>query len=58
MMDSIAGAAMNMSAAQFSVQYSMAMERKAMDSMEMAAQELLEMLPPVPAKGQYIDTYA
>lgn len=58
MMDAIAGAAMNMSAAQFAVQYSTAMERKAMDTMEMAAQELLEMLPPAPAKGQYIDTYA
>nr|WP_325186586.1 YjfB family protein [uncultured Oscillibacter sp.] len=58
MMDAIASASMNMSAAQFSVQYSMAMERKAMDTMEMAAQELLEMLPAVPAKGQYIDTYA
>lgn len=58
MMDAIASSAMNMSAAQFSVKYSMAMERKAMDTMEMAAQELLEMLPDVPAKGQYIDTYA
>lgn len=58
MMDAIASASMSMSAAQFSTQYSMAMERKAMDTMEMAAQELLEMLPAVPAKGQYIDTYA
>lgn len=58
MMDAIASAAMSMSAAQFSVQYSSALERKAMDTMEMAAQELLEMLPAVPAKGQYIDTYA
>ena len=58
MMDSIASAAMSMSAAQFSVQYSTALERKAMDPMEMAAQELLNMLPDAPAKGQYIDTYA
>lgn len=58
MMDAIASASMSMSAAQFSVKYSMTMERKAMDTMEMAAQELLEMLPAVPAKGQYIDTYA
>lgn len=58
MMDSIASAAMSMSAAQFSVQYFTALERKAMDTMEMAAQELLNMLPDAPAKGQYIDTYA
>lgn len=58
MMDAIASSAMNMSAAQFSVQYSMAMERKAMDTMEMAAEEMLEMLSAVPPKGQFIDTYA
>ena len=58
MMDSIASAAMSMNAAQFAVQYSTALERKAMDTMEMAAQELLNMLPDAPAKGQYIDTYA
>lgn len=40
MMDSIASAAMSMKAAEFSVQYSTALQRKAMDSMEMAAQEL------------------
>ncbi|MCI9647892.1 putative motility protein [Oscillibacter sp.] len=57
MMDSIASAAMSMSAAQFSVQYATALERKAMDTMEMAAQELLNMLPDVP-RGQFIDTYA
>lgn len=57
MMDAIASAAMSMSAAQFSVQYSSALERKAMDTMEMAAQEMLNMLPGIP-KGQYIDTYA
>lgn len=58
MMDSIASAAMNMKAAEFSVQYSTALEKKAMDTMEMAAQELLEMLPDAPSMGQYIDTYA
>ncbi len=57
MMDQIAGMAMDMQASQFSVQYSMALERKAMDTMELAAQEMLEMLPDVPM-GQYIDTYA
>ena len=29
-----------------------------MDSMEMAAQELLNMLPDAPPMGQFIDTYA
>ena len=42
MMDSIASAAMSMSAAQFSVQYSTAMQKKAMETVELAAEELLE----------------
>lgn len=58
MMNSIASAAMDMSAAEFSVQYSTAMQRKVMDTMEMAAEELLDMLPDAPPMGQYIDTYA
>lgn len=58
MMDSIASAAMSMSAAQFSVQYSTAMQKKAMETVELAAEELLEMLPSDPGMGQYIDTYA
>ena len=58
MMDSIASAAMSMSAAQFSVQYSTAMQKKAMETVELAAEELLEMLPSNPSMGQYIDTYA
>lgn len=58
MMDAIASAAMSMKAAEFSVQYSTALQKKAMDGMELAAQELLEMLPPAPAKGEFIDTYA
>lgn len=58
MMDAIAVSAMRMANEQLSVSYSMAMERKVMDTQEMAAQELLQMLPDVPAKGQYIDTYA
>lgn len=57
MMDQIAGAAMSMKAAEFSAEYSLKLERKAMDTMELAAQEMLAMLPDVP-KGQYIDTYA
>lgn len=58
MLDAIASAAMEMSAAQFSVDYSMAMTKKVMDSQELAAQELLRMLPAPEGMGQYIDTYA
>lgn len=58
MMESIASAAMDMQATQFSVQYSMAVTKKVMDTQELAAEELLEMLPAVQNPGQYIDTYA
>ena len=58
MLESIAGAAMDMSASQFSVEYSMAVTKKVMDTQELAAQELLEMLPAAPSMGQYIDVYA
>ena len=58
MLESIAGAAMDMSAARFSVEYSMAVTKKVMDTQELAAQELLEMLPAAPSMGQYIDVYA
>lgn len=60
MMESIAGMSMSMSAAQFATNYSMAVTKKVMDTEELAAQELLEMLPAQPAmpKGQYIDVYA
>lgn len=57
MMDSIANAAMSMSAAQFSVQYSTAVTKKVMDTAELAGQEMVRMLEEIP-KGQYIDTYA
>lgn len=60
MMESIAGMAMDMSAAQFATNYSMAVTKKMMDTQELAGQELVKMLEavPTPAKGQYIDTYA
>ena len=60
MMSSIANMATSMKAAEFANNYSLAVTKKVMDSQEMAAQEILEMLPDVPAmaKGQYIDTYA
>ena len=58
MMDAIASASMSMSAAQLSVQYAMSVEKKIMDTQELAAEEMLEMLPPTQQLGQYIDTYA
>lgn len=58
MMDAIAGAAMSMKAAQFSVDYAMKMVSKVMDTQELAAKEVLEMLPPTQPLGEYIDTYA
>ncbi|MCI8477814.1 MAG: putative motility protein [Oscillospiraceae bacterium] len=60
MMSSIASMATSMQAANFANSYSLAVTKKVMDSQEMAAQEILEMLPDVAAmaKGQYIDTYA
>ncbi len=45
MMNSIASSAMNMSAAQFEQQYSISVQKKAMDVEELALQELQEMLP-------------
>lgn len=60
MMEQLAGMAMSMSAATFAQNYSIAVTKKTMESQELAAQELLKMLPetPAPAKGQYIDIYA
>ena len=58
MMESIASMAMSMSAAQFQVQYSTAVQKKVMETAELAAQEILQMLPSDPGMGQFIDTYA
>lgn len=59
MMESIASMATSMSAAQLANSYSIAVTKKIMDTEELAAQELLEMLPAQPnMKGEYIDTYA
>ncbi len=58
MMDGIAAQAMSMKSAEIAQSYSIAMTKKTMDTQELAAQELLEMLPQAPAKGQYIDVYA
>lgn len=58
MMDSIAAMSMSMSAASIAQDYSIGVAKKAMESTELAAQELLEMLPETPPMGQFIDTYA
>lgn len=60
MMESIASMAMNMSVAQTAANYSIAVTKKMMDTQELAGQELVNMLPdlPAPSKGQFIDTYA
>lgn len=58
MMEAIAGTAMDMKAAEYATDYSIAMTKKVMDTQALAAQELLEMLPAQPSMGKYIDTYA
>lgn len=58
MMDSIAAMSVNMYAAQFQQSVSISVAKKAMDSTELAAQELLRMLPDTSGMGQVIDTYA
>ena len=58
MMSGIAATAMSLSAAKLSVDYSTAVTKKAMETQEAAAQQLLEMLPQQPPLGKYIDTYA
>ena len=40
------------------VGYAMLMEKKMIDQVEQVAMGELEMLPPAPAMGDYIDTYA
>ena len=58
LMNGIAAASMDMSAAKLQYGVSLAMAKKVMDTQELAAQELLKMLPQIPGKGAYIDTYA
>lgn len=47
-MNSIASSAMSMNAAQIEQQYSISVQKKAMEVEELALQELQEMLPPSP----------
>ena len=59
MMESIASMAMDMSAAQFANQYAISVTKKSMEVEELAAQEMLNMLPNISVpKGDFIDTYA
>lgn len=60
MMESIAGMATQMSAAQFANQYAISVTKKMMDTQELAGQELVKMLQsvPTPGKGQFVDFYA
>ena len=59
MMESIAAVATEMSTARMAVEYSMALMDKTMEQQETVAQGLVQMmLPPVPQKGDFIDTYA
>jgi hypothetical protein len=63
MMESIAGTAMEMSAAQLATSYSTSLTKKVMDTQEQIALEILDQLPQqpqvqAPQPGQYINTYA
>ena len=58
MMDSIAAMSVGMSNAQLQQSVSISVAAKAMDTAELAAQEMLQMLPSTPGVGANIDTYA
>jgi len=57
---SIAAQSVGLSSAKVAQQYSVSVAKKVMDTQELAAQELLEMLPQQPQvpMGQYVDVYA
>lgn len=57
-MNDIALASMEMSSARLEMQYAMSLQKHVMSDMEQQAMGELEMLPPAPALGDYIDTYA
>lgn len=58
MMNEIAMAAMEMSSARLAQQYAMSLQKNVMNDMEQQAMGELEMLPPTPGMGDFIDTYA
>lgn len=55
MMNDIAAMSMDMSAASIQQQASISVQKKVMDTQELAAQEMMKMLPP---QTSIIDTYA
>ena len=54
----IAMASMSMSAAKLQVSASMAVAKSAMETQEVAAAQLLEMLPSTPGLGEFVDVMA
>ena len=54
----IAMASMSMSAAKLQMNTSLAVAKSAMETQEVAAAQLLEMLPSPPGGGQYVDVRA
>ena len=58
MMSDIAGLSVSMHAAELQQSVSISIAKKSMDSAELAAQELLQMLPPQPGVGEHINTSA
>lgn len=58
MMNDIAIASMEISSARMATQYAMSLQKRTMSDMEQQAMGELEMLPPTPGLGEYIDTYA
>lgn len=58
LMTSVASQAMSMKQAQFAQQYSISVAKKAMETEELALQEITEMLPETPRMGVNLDVYA
>ena len=58
MMDGIAATASSLASAQLQQSYTLAVSKKAMESQELAVQELLQMLPPSSSSGYHFDVYA
>ncbi|WP_295748459.1 putative motility protein [uncultured Oscillibacter sp.] len=57
-MNEVALASMQISSARLATQYAMSLQKQTMSDMEQQAMGELEMLPPTPGLGEYIDTYA
>ena len=54
----IAGDAMALKSLSFQQDYAIAVTKKAMETQELAGQELARMLSAMPPKGAYVDVYA